>query len=335
MAQRQHPYARYGRDKHKPALRCNHCGEFAPIESNWGIVEGLTRMQAYPQPPVQPSCRTQSCSSFGLSVSSYPQLYRKHGETAAGTMRFQCKVCRKNVSAALQTRPKARAKSFERDLDVFRSLINKLPIRRICRRDGVDAASVYESIDYIHRKALASAAEHERRLPEMRFERLYLATDRQVYVVNWSSRKDRTNAALAPARLSGVPDAGTAASFRQTVGRDRCRREGGEIIDEFEEASIVRDCEVGLKPVSFEELLKVFERRQELAKERRQQAEAAARNLDLSGGRAARRQTIFFGSFSRAGPREATVPRPRRDHSAQRPSAEPARSSDLDDEIPF
>jgi len=431
------PYARYGRDKHKPALRCNHCGGFAPIKSNRGIVEELTRMQAYLQPPVQPSCRTRGCSSFGLSVSADPQLYRKHGETAAGTMRFQCKVCRKNVSAALQTRPKARAKSFGRDLDIFRSLINKLPIRRICRRDGVDAATVYETIDYIHRKALAFAAEHERRLPEMLFERLYLATDRQVYVVNWSSRKDRTNAQLTgiatadnftgyvfgahidfdpsldpkaledeanaigdlakhipdrrharlwfrqdyqasrkqerrslsvkglaeivaemyadaqqrddieappPEPERKLPDYGmrvrseyvmfahfeflrrqlrgcrrfrfyldTDSGFRAAVlsafhrevadaraevffaasAKDATRpqrekavaqawaefeqrlaeivawREGGEIIDELEDASIVRNWEVGLKPVSFKELLTVFDRRQKLAKERR------------------------------------------------------------------
>jgi len=204
----KNPYSRYGRDKRKSALHCNACGEFAPIKSNQGIVEGLARMQAYLQLPVQPSCRTPACSSYGLSVASYPQLYRRHGQTPAGTPRYECKVCRKTVSARLQTRPALRNQTLERDANIFRSLINKLPLRRICRRDEVNAPTLYETIDYIHRKCLAFAAEHERRLPEMRFDRLYLATDRQVYLVNWSSRKDRTNA-----QLTGIATADNVTSY--------------------------------------------------------------------------------------------------------------------------
>jgi transposase-like protein len=132
------------------------------------------------------ACRNPLRAHHGLPVGLYLQLYQKHGRTRAGMTRYECKEWRKSVSNGLRTRPKRRARSLAKEVDIFRSLINKQPIRRIGRRDEVNTATIYETIDYIHRKCLAFAAEHERRLPDMRFERLYVSTDRQIYIVNWS-----------------------------------------------------------------------------------------------------------------------------------------------------
>lgn len=73
--------------------------------------------------------------------------------------------------------------------------------------------------------------------------------------------------ATRPGREKAV--AQTWAEFEQRLAEIVARREGGEIIDELDEASIVRDWEAGLQPVSYPELLAVFARRQALAKERR------------------------------------------------------------------
>ena len=76
--------------------------------------------------------------------------------------------------------------------------------------------------------------------------------------------------ATRPEREKAVAQAW--AEFEQRLEAIVTRREGGEIIDDLEEQAIVRDWETGLQLVSYEDLLKVFERRQRIAKERRKRA---------------------------------------------------------------
>jgi len=75
--------------------------------------------------------------------------------------------------------------------------VNKVPFRRICELNRLYPHTLYRKIDLIHRKCVAFCADLERKLPQMKFRRLYLSTDRQTFVVNLSSRRDRTNTLLA------------------------------------------------------------------------------------------------------------------------------------------
>lgn len=62
---------------------------------------------------------------------------------------------------------------------------------------GLDFKTLYGKIEFIHRQCLAFAANRERQMLEgLALPKMYVAVDRQAYVVNWSSRKDRRNVML-------------------------------------------------------------------------------------------------------------------------------------------
>jgi hypothetical protein len=63
-------------------------------------------------------------------------------------------------------------------------------------RRGVSIQTIYDKIDFLREQCVAFVAERERQLPGMSFRRLWISSDRQDYVVNWTNRGDRRNVAL-------------------------------------------------------------------------------------------------------------------------------------------
>ena len=72
-------------------------------------------------------------------------------------------------------------------------------MRRICEVTGLDPRVVYDKFHWIHRQCQLFVGERERRLMEglVPLPKMYVAVDRQQYVVNWSKRKDKRNVMLA------------------------------------------------------------------------------------------------------------------------------------------
>ena len=60
----------------------------------------------------------------------------------------------------------------------------------------ISPKTVYDKIDFVHRQCLAFARVRETELAQKEVGRLYIATDRQDYIINWTDRRDRTNTAL-------------------------------------------------------------------------------------------------------------------------------------------
>ena len=57
--------------------------------------------------------------------------------------------------------------------------------------------ALYWKIDFLHKQCLAFAAAKERKLLEgYHIKRLYIGTDRQDYMVNWSNSADKRNVML-------------------------------------------------------------------------------------------------------------------------------------------
>ena len=80
---------------------------------------------------------------------------------------------------------------------VFALLMNKSPFRRICEVAEITPPTLYGKINWLHGQCLAFAAEREQALLNgMTIPRLYLGTDRQDYVVNWTRQEDRRNVVL-------------------------------------------------------------------------------------------------------------------------------------------
>ncbi len=81
---------------------------------------------------------------------------------------------------------------------IFKLLVNKAPLKRICEVVGISPQTVYDKINFLHHQCLAFVADRERMLAgEFRRRRLYISVDSQQYMVNWSQRIDKRNVRLA------------------------------------------------------------------------------------------------------------------------------------------
>lgn len=175
-------------------LNCRACGEFPPIKSNVAIHEERSRFLADLIGRPEPCCPDATCSNHSAPVSRGHDAYQSFGLTKSGSRRYRCKACRKTFSVGKSTTGHKRP---HKNRTVFSLLMNKSPLRRICEVADIDPKTLYGKIDFLHDQCLALAADREKRLlAGMALPRLYLATDRQDYAVNWARQQDRRNVVL-------------------------------------------------------------------------------------------------------------------------------------------
>ncbi|MBK4723581.1 hypothetical protein JJL56_32595 [Azospirillum sp. YIM DDC1] len=184
------PYQTVGHKPGRPKLVCNACGEGTAIKSNLAVWQEFQRVSAYLKEPPQPACPTFGCCNEGVGIYTRPDAYRKRGFTAAGTQRYQCKACKKRFTGAERVR---RQKKPHENKTVFSEFVRGMGIRGIADGSGLSAQTVYDKLDFAHQQALAFAAHRERTVPSLRIDRLFLCTDAQSVVINWSDRRDRRN----------------------------------------------------------------------------------------------------------------------------------------------
>jgi hypothetical protein len=117
--------------------------------------------------------------------------------TAGGSIRWKCKACGKIFTQG--AKPTKRQEITHKNREIFALLVNKMPMRRICEVTGLHPKVVYDKFQWIHRQCQLFVGERERRLlnAEVPIPSMYVAVDRQQYVVNWSNRKDKRNVQLA------------------------------------------------------------------------------------------------------------------------------------------
>lgn len=203
-------YTLKARDKDTPTLLCRLCAENPPIKSNRGIAEELTRILGYLAPPTRISCPVENCPNHSVAVGCGSTHYYSNGKTETGSHRYKCRACGKTFSTPAASTSRQRVP--HKNKQIFRLLMNKSPLTRICEIVGVDINTVYHRIDFIHKQCLAFAGHREQvllqgktligRSPrdtaivEAPVTRLYIAVDRQSYSVNWSQCKDKRNVIL-------------------------------------------------------------------------------------------------------------------------------------------
>lgn len=177
-----------------PLMRCKLCGETFPIKSNLAIAEEAERIADYLRPEVH-CCPDESCANHAIPVGT-PKHYQSFGKTAVGSLRYRCKSCNRLFSisqkAALRQRQSAKNRT------IFSLLMNKSPMRRICEVAQINAVTLYQRIDFFHKQCRAFVANRERHFLDgtLPIHRLYLAVDRQDYIINWTNQADRRNVAL-------------------------------------------------------------------------------------------------------------------------------------------
>ncbi len=181
-----------GTSRSSLTLGCKLCGEFPPIKSNEGIVAELQRIAKDAAPPAPVSCPDPACVNHGRPFSR--TRYVGHGTNSQGSRRWRCRACLKTF--AVPTRTTTRQREPLKNAVVYRLLVNKSPISRICEVADIAPKTFYDKLDFIHARSVAFAGKFDRALPDLKLDRLYLAVDRQSYILNWSGRKDRRNVML-------------------------------------------------------------------------------------------------------------------------------------------
>ncbi len=174
-------------------MKCRVCGEYPPFKSNQSIAEERRRLlDALIQRP-EPSCPIETCANHSVPVSAKGQ-YQSFGVTPSGSKRYRCKACSKTFAAGKST---TGHKAPHKNRLIFSLLMNKSPRRRTCEVADIGPEGLYGKIDFLYEQTRVFAADRERRLLSgMALPRLYLATDRQDYVVNWTRHVDRRNVIL-------------------------------------------------------------------------------------------------------------------------------------------
>ena len=186
-------YTISGSSDYTVTMTCKICGEHPPIKSNLAISEEVARMSAYLAPTIEPSCLNHACINHGISIGT-PKSYLKSGFTKGGSQRYRCLACKTTFSVS--TSPIRWQQKPEVNETVFKLLVNKMPLKRICETAEITISTLYGKIDFIHRQCMAFVADQERRLPELPIKRLYLSVDRQDYMVNWCQADDKRNVIL-------------------------------------------------------------------------------------------------------------------------------------------
>lgn len=175
-----------------PSLSCRVCGEHPPIKSNTAIAEERDRFLSDLAEAPPPSCPDSSCANHRIPVGK--DGYQSFGLTKSGSRRYRCKTCGKTFSVGKST---TGHKQPHKNRMIFSLLMNKTPLRRICEVADIGPEGLYGKIDFLFEQTRVFAANREKRLLEgMPICRLYLSTDRQDYVVNWTQHEDRRNVML-------------------------------------------------------------------------------------------------------------------------------------------
>lgn len=174
-----------------PVMGCRICGEYPPVKSNQAVAEEQSRfLSVLAERPV-PSCPDTACVNHGVPIG---KGYQSIGLSKSGSHRYRCNACKKTFSVGKST---TRQKAPHKNRTIFALLMNKSPMRRICEVADIGPEGLYGKIDFLFEQTRVFAAARERRLlGGLPIKRLYLATDRQDYVVNWTQQEDRRNVML-------------------------------------------------------------------------------------------------------------------------------------------
>ena len=131
-----------------------------------------------PKPVLVPACQDEACANHSIPVSARKTHYRKEGrQQHTGSQRYVCRAC--NRAFSVNTDP-AKGQN-KRDINgiIFRLLVNKMPLLRICEVADISMPTLYKKIDFFYEQCRLFAGAQERRLADLRINRLQISVDRQ------------------------------------------------------------------------------------------------------------------------------------------------------------
>lgn len=126
-------------------LICLLCKEVLPVKSNLGVAEEVARISAYLVSPDSPSCPNSDCANHGVPIGAGTAHYYSNGKSDQGSLRYKCRSCKKTFSVS--TRPTLRQRVPHKNSAILMSLMNKVPMSRICELQGIGGGTLYQRID--------------------------------------------------------------------------------------------------------------------------------------------------------------------------------------------
>jgi len=182
-------------------LHCLSCGEYPPLKSNLGVKEELDRIEADSSAKAEASCPTEGCDNYSSPISYGKKCYQSFGVTPSGSKRYRCKACYKTFSVGTPTQ---RQRYPEKNKLIFKLLMNKSAFNRICEIAEIHPETLYQRIGFFSEQCKEISNYFESKLfSSDKRPKLYLSSDRQEYVINWTAQEDKRNVTI---RAIGTAD---------------------------------------------------------------------------------------------------------------------------------
>lgn len=190
-------YAISGIGKDESALRCKVCAAertndpfrrqvYHQIKSNKAAYQQFQKVSQYLNTP-DSKCPNEDCLSLNSGADN---KIKKAGKTHAGTQRYRCGYCKISWTGE---RAEKDVGSPEANKRFFKLLISRIAIRKIGFVLDMPIGTVYRRLNFIHRQCMRFIGDRERQLVSKSYDRMYLCTDSQVQVSNWTDRKIKKN----------------------------------------------------------------------------------------------------------------------------------------------
>ena len=209
-----------GKTSSTVVIKCRKCKDHIPLKNNeaiWHTVQALS-LKA-----IQDSCPNVDCDNHFLEIAANRRNYKHQGKTSAGTQRWQCLSCKKTFSQKRKRRPQRIGEEPHKRENVTRMLVNGIKLNRILEIEGISPTRLYQYIDKAYESCVRFNSDRSSNLKRAlnriadKGEAIYLATDRQDYLVNWPLRNAREAIVI---RCVATVDSGSGFVFRHDVGID-------------------------------------------------------------------------------------------------------------------
>ncbi|MFU8690881.1 insertion element protein [Rossellomorea sp. FS2] len=163
--------------------------------SNWAIAEEIKRLEEINSVvPMETEYQfhRDDCEHQDKTPFNHRDSFRSRGKSTSNSPKYQCKFCSK-ITNVLPTNRQSTTYHQKRNdiLPIFAELItNHVPVRRVVKILGIGSETYYHKLKWLYRRCLEFLERHEVKLKDTYLNELFINTDKMVYNLNNSKKKN-------------------------------------------------------------------------------------------------------------------------------------------------